>query len=120
VDDEGRSNVEVLTDAITNERPLFGIYDGYDRKFCPVLLGTKGRGRSIKAQVLVWLFDGETSTGSVPAPGVWRCFEAGKLSDLRFIDDPWQLGDPGSKRPRCLDVVKAKAPSYALTIQEAP
>jgi hypothetical protein len=94
------SNYSLLREAILNRRPVTALYSGYERHFCPHVLGMK-RG---EAQVLGFQFGGGSSTG-LPPGGEWRCMKVHDLQQLMVITGPWYTGTSHSKPQTCIDSI---------------
>ena len=79
---------DLLREAIERLRPVFGVYGGLPREFCPHVLG-RGAG---EGKVFVWQFGGRSSQPDrLPE---WRCFRVAGLTRLRLIAGAWNPGEP--------------------------
>jgi hypothetical protein len=67
--------------AIENHLPLFCMYDGKPREFCPITLFRAGR-------VRVWQTGGESRK---PLPD-WRWFKLAGVTDVALRQAEWQSG----------------------------
>jgi hypothetical protein len=80
----------VLLGALGSRTSCFAVYDGFDRYFCPHIIGLK-RGEE---QTLVWQYAGESSR-PLPPQGQWKCFTISKITQLTTTNEPWHPGEPG-------------------------
>jgi hypothetical protein len=94
------SNYQVLRDAVLQRRPVIAMYGGFERRFCPHVLGMK-RG---EAQVLGFQYGGGSKTG-LPPGGEWRCMKVHDLQQLTVQDGPWHTGSSHSKPQTCVDSI---------------
>jgi hypothetical protein len=92
----------LLRAALLARTACFAFYDGYQRHFCPHVIGWKGN----EEQVLCWQYAGESSR-PLPAEGQWKCFTVAKFSHLSTTAEAWRYGQPGrTGRPTsCVDIV---------------
>jgi hypothetical protein len=81
-------NYALCVEAILGRRLLSFTYEGYRREAAPHVLG-KGNGRN---NLLAYQFAGETSS-TLPPEGEWRCFDLGKMQNIRLKDGPWRTSD---------------------------
>ena len=73
--------------AIDNQQPLFCLFDGKPREFCPITLFHRG-------SVRVWQVGGE-SDGPLPD---WRWFKLAGVADVELRRAEWETGPtPGGK-----------------------
>lgn len=98
---------DVLRSALLNRQSCFAVYDGYDRHFCPHIIGWKDG----VEQVLCWQFAGESSK-PLPPGGQWKCLTISKMSGLVVTQEPWHDGEPRKTgRPSfCVDAVDQSVP----------
>ena len=95
-------HVSLLREAMRELRPVYAVYGGLPREFCPHVLG-RGSG---SLHVFVWQFGGESSRQeSLPE---WRCFRIAGLSELRLLDGEWHPGNPTKGHDQhCVDLAEA-------------
>ena len=98
---------QLLRSALLGRQSCFAIYDGYNRYFCPHVLGVKDGAE----QVLCWQYAGGSSR-PLPVGGQWKCLTIAKMGNLAIINDPWHDGIPGKTgRPTtCVDNVDVMIP----------
>jgi len=102
-------NEELLKTAIQSKSCVRGVYDGYERFFCPHILGGKGG----KTNVLVYQYAGNSSKGRIITPPVpndgpssnWKCMLVSNLSELSLVDGPWYTCQKHTQRQSCVDQV---------------
>jgi hypothetical protein len=96
------SAYQLLCSALLNRQSCFAVYDGYDRHFCPHIIGLKDG----VEQALCWQFAGESSN-PLPPGGRLKCLTISKMSGLVITREPWHDGEPGKTgRPSfCVDAV---------------
>ena len=92
------SNYTTLRDAILNKLIVSAEYKGYNRIFCPHVIGRK-RG---KEHVLTYQFGGSSSSG-LPPDGEWRCFDVNGLSNVSTSSGPWHTGASHTQPQSCVD-----------------
>ena len=104
---------QLIRDAIASKRPMYAVYDGCKRYFCPHVLGYKEH----RLQVLVYLYAGESmSKGAIATPPDpsdgppqnWRCLEVADLRDLAIIEGPWYTCRRHTQPQTCADTVLAE------------
>jgi hypothetical protein len=99
-------NFELLREAIELRMPVYAIYGGHHRWFCPHALGYKGG----VERVLAYQYDGTSAKGLGPAgsPANWRCMNVKGLRQLTLVVGRWHPG-PRSIRPqKCVGRVEAE------------
>lgn len=93
-----KSEYELVREAIIEMKQVHATYDGWHRKMCPHVIGTK-KG---KPYALFYQFAGG-SKRRLPPNGAWRCMEISKLTDVSIHDGPWHTGDSHKARNTCVD-----------------
>lgn len=78
--------IDLLRTAITELKQVTGSYQGYDRVFCPHILGTKAN----VWKIFVWQFDGSSSKPHL-LPS-WRDFPIGELVNVTLRVGDWHRG----------------------------
>jgi hypothetical protein len=81
---------DLLRDALDKRISYFGVYDGFNRQFCPHIIGWKDG----EEQTLCWQYAGESSR-PLPIGGQWKCFTISKFAQLATTNEPWHAGQPG-------------------------
>jgi hypothetical protein len=99
---------ELMRRAIVDRRPVYALYRGRPRIFCPYQLGAKGA----STHVLVWQYDGESPSGILPQ---WRCFDLARLSFIRLLTDPWVEAPEPTTEPSCIDLLTASVEGHEWT-----
>jgi predicted DNA-binding transcriptional regulator YafY len=85
--------------AVINRRQIVCVYQGYNREFCPIILGHKdGRER-----LLAFQFAGGSSKG--PVRGKWKCFNLGEIENAKTRRGRWHSGGKDRAPQSCLDEV---------------
>lgn len=80
----------LLRNALDTRTSCFAVYDGYDRYFCPHIIGWKNG----EEQALCWQYAGESSR-PLPPEGQWKCFTISKFTQLVTTQEPWHPGQAG-------------------------
>jgi hypothetical protein len=93
-------NYSLLRDAVLSRRRVIAFYEGYERHFCPHVLGTKQG----EWQVLGFQYAGGSRTG-LPPEGQWRCMRVQGLTQVRVANGDWRTGTGHSRPQTCVDVV---------------
>lgn len=78
------------------------MYHGLYREICPHIVGQRKDGSD---SVLAFQFAGQTSKGTLPAGGEWRCFEIGQMEIIECRDGPWHTRDVHARPQTCIKVV---------------
>ena len=76
--------------SIENNAPLFCLYDGSPRQFCPITLGHE-KGVEVAH---VWQTGGSSSG---PLPG-WRTFSLNKVTGIELREGEWRTGPSKGER----------------------
>lgn len=93
-------NYAMFERAMRLRKPLFCIYDGFQRELCSIILGhSQGQEKALTYQ-----FAGESSRG-LPPGGQWRCLWLSKVSDIQLHDGPWIAGAGHTQPQGCVEVV---------------
>jgi hypothetical protein len=98
---------DLLRHALEHRTSCFGVYDDFNRNFCPHIIGWKNG----EEQTLCWQFAGESSR-PLPVGGQWKCFTISKFTQLATTNEPWHQGQPGKTgRPSsCVDQIDLEIP----------
>lgn len=104
--------VQLLKDAINSKSCVRGVYDGYERYFCPHVVGYKNG----KVNVLVYQYAGNSSKGPIHTPPVpadgpsdnWKCLDVAGLSDLSVVEGQWYTCRRHTQRQTCVDQILAE------------
>lgn len=86
-----------IRDAILQKLQVTADYRGYNREFCPHVIGMK-RG---KEHVLGYQFAGGSSSG-LPLGGEWRCFDVAGLSNVTTRSGAWYTGSSHTQPQSCV------------------
>jgi hypothetical protein len=85
--------------AILKRLQIVCVYQGYDRRLCPIILGHKdGRER-----LLAFQFAGSSSAG--PVHGKWKCLELDQIENAHTREGHWHSGDRHRAPQSCVDEV---------------
>jgi hypothetical protein len=87
--------------AMAEKKQVVCRYDDLPRELCPIILGHSDG----VEKALTFQFGGQTSGGSVPWPGTWKCLDLGKVRDAVLRDGPWHAGDSHLASQRCVKEV---------------
>jgi hypothetical protein len=89
-----------IAEAMRRMQPMTCIYDGQERRFCPIILGhNKGQEKALVYQV-----GGRTSEGPLIRP-TWKCFFVSKIQALEICDGEWRAGERHRTKQTCVDGV---------------
>ena len=97
--------------AIKDRRPIWAVYHGLPRLFCPHRLGRNKEGR---LRVLCYQYGGESESGLQP-PGSaanWRCVVLEQLSEVELLEGPWQTAPNHSRPSSCIVGADIDAEDY--------
>ena len=97
--------------AIVHRRAVAALYRGRKRLLCPHLLGWN---RQRRLQVLCYQYGGDSETGLEPAAPSenWRCLSVENLSQVEFLDGPWQTAENHSRPQTCIEDVELDVDDY--------
>lgn len=105
--------IALLRTAITELKQVTGSYEGYERVFCPHILGTKAN----VWKTFVWQFDGSSSKPHL-LPN-WRDFPISELVNITLRDGDWHRGwTLGKRDQRAIDQIDTVVdPAHAAEIR---
>lgn len=86
--------------AIEERQQVHAAYDGYRRRMCPHVIGTKDG----QPRALFFQFAGGSGRG-LPPGGDWRCLLLDGLTDVSVHDGPWHT-QAHSKTQSCIAEVE--------------
>lgn len=97
--------VRIIRAAIVEKHPLRVIYDGYERRLCPQMLGRNKEG---KVRVLCLQVSGGSLSGlrREDGQGDWRCLSLEKVTFMEPVAGAWQTAGSALRRPKCIDEVE--------------
>ena len=97
---ENSKTYRIFEQAMTYEKQIVCVYQGYYRELCPIVLG-HSRGEE---KALTYQFGGEGKSG-LPPGGQWKCLWLSKVSQVQLRDGAWHSGKTHLRAQSCVEVV---------------
>ena len=84
--------------AILGEKQVTCVYQDKYREVCPLIIGHSNG----EEKVLAFQFAGDTSKGTLPPGGAWKCMFVAQVRDARLRDGPWREGTSHRQAQACV------------------
>ncbi|HEY3936393.1 MAG TPA: hypothetical protein VGL97_03135 [Bryobacteraceae bacterium] len=99
---------DLIRAAVLEKRPIAAFYDGFERLFCPHVLGRNKEGR---LQVLCYQFGGKSTRGLEPVGSAanWRCIALAKLESVKGVEGAWRTSANHSSTQTCIEWIEFDA-----------
>ena len=97
-----KSSYDLLREAVLQRKAVACTYKGLVRHLCPHVIG---KGKDGAAKALSLQFAGETSSGSLPEGGEWRCMAVDEMLNVEVIADDWHTLANHSRPQSCVKQV---------------